>query len=378
MAPLMRPLDLHLRSLAAKNRKKVNGSIQLLTSLEPDIPRKASLGPVSQLMRYSVVETARKTDISLTLTSAMRRFVEPERHTNVAQLGALWNPYYTPKSRLQDMLTACLRTPAGIRGLLEADVVAGREVIKKLMFPHKASFNASIVHGVLFLEEAEEPEPVKLDYDGIHRKMGFFRACTEMYTPGWTEPRGRVRHTLHSVVARPLGGLNLLMSGSIDCVKFKYSRNPGCYMQFVTRPLRSGKYLIRPKTWKEWYIRAHLMGIRSLYLGLIDETGFLRFSRQLATRHLPEAAGSAAGAPWDPEENIHWAFRVLTALRDFCQEEADMYAVVAPQRAARAVWRVEVSPLDKETRVLVRELKPGKRDRLVPVPVIKAYEQGYP
>jgi hypothetical protein len=47
-----------------------------------------------------------------------------------------------------------------------------------------------------------------------------------MYTKGCREPEGRVQHTFHSVVARPLGGLNLLMSGSVDCIKCTSSLYP--------------------------------------------------------------------------------------------------------------------------------------------------------
>ncbi|KAJ7461980.1 hypothetical protein FB451DRAFT_476318 [Mycena latifolia] len=372
--------------LVARNRTKVEGSFLLLSSREPDFRRKAWLGRARQLTRYSLKENKGKTDFSLDINDALRRFSEPALGTNVAQLGAAWNPYIRRKPRLYEMLMACLLTPEGIRGLFEADVVAEREVIKKLMFPLKASFNASFAHGVLFLEEFYGPAESPVDYPKLHRTLGFFRASTEIYTKGWAEPSGRTRHTLHSVVARPLGGLNLLMTGSVDCVKFMYRNNkdPDYYMQFVTRPLRDGKYLIRPKTWKEWYIRAHLMGIRSLYLGLIDEAGVLRNTRRLATGSLPKAA-AVRGVSWDPEENIYWGFRVLTALRDFCQEAADLHSVATKQYTARAVWRVEISPIAGETRVLVRKLSTDERTvlqigryGLIPDAVIKAYDKGYP
>ncbi|KAJ7770970.1 hypothetical protein DFH07DRAFT_953595 [Mycena maculata] len=361
-----------------QNRRKIDGSDLLLSSLEPDGPRKVYLGPVRQLTRYTLVETARETNLSFEISKAMRRFVQPELNTNVAQLGAAG--YIPPrKSHLSEMLLACLRFPAALRGLVEADVVAERDVLTRFMLPHKTAFYASFVHGVLFLEEVHGPG-APYDSAAIHRRRGFLRACTELYAQGQPAPNPRAQYTMHSVVARQLNGLNLLVSGGVDCIKYEYSGNPGSYMQLVNRPLRDGKYLIRPKVWKEWYLRAHLMGIRSLYLGLIDEAGVLRSTRQLATRSLPGAAAAKAGAAWDPEENLRWAFRVLTALRDYCQEATDRLAVMAPS-ATRPVWRVEISPLDGETRVLVRELAMGERgrlqmstSRLVPTPVINAYE----
>ncbi|KAJ7937063.1 hypothetical protein B0H13DRAFT_2302803 [Mycena leptocephala] len=348
--------------LIAKKRTKIDGSFLLLSSSspEPDGPRKAWLGPAHQLTRYAIAESELKTDVSLDLINAMRRFSEPARPTNVAELGARWKPYIGLKSHLAEMLRACLLTPKGIRGLFEADVVACREVIKKLMFPHKAAFNASFAHGILFLEDADEQRIDRAE------GFGFFRACTEMYTKGCREPEGRVQHTFHSVVARPLGGLNLLMSGSVDCIKFKYNGNPGCYMH------------IRPRTWKEWYIRAHLMGIRSLYLGLVDEGGMLRNTRRLATGSLPRAASATGDAEWDPEENMRWAARVLAALRDYFQEAADLAAVVSKhQYTPDAVWRVEISPVGGEVRLLVRALGSDECRRIVPKAVLKALEKGY-
>ncbi|KAJ6520959.1 hypothetical protein B0H19DRAFT_84376 [Mycena capillaripes] len=316
--------------LIAKNRTKIDGSFLLLSSSspDPDGPRKTWLGPARQLTHYALAESRHKTEISPDITKAMRRFCEPERPTNIIELGAFGKPYFSREPHLSEMLTACLRTPEGTRGLFEADVVAERETIKKLMFPHRAVFNASFAHGVLFLEDGREK--LTLDTREVHSQIGFFRACTKMYRSGWREPKGHIRHTLHSVVARPLGGLNLLISGDVDCIKFKYTGDPACYMQLVTRPMRDGRYIIRPKTWKEWYFRAHLMGIRSLYLGLVDEGGVLRHTRRLATNSLPTAVAKGDGnAPWDPEEDMRWAARVLVALRDYCQEAADLAAVVS-------------------------------------------------
>ncbi|KAJ7625614.1 hypothetical protein FB45DRAFT_69585 [Roridomyces roridus] len=349
-----------------KNRKKIDGAHLLLSSFEPDVPRKSFLGPPRQLTRYGLVETASKTDINLDALCAMRRFVQPKPSVNVAQLGALWRPYFSRRSHLPEMLDACFRSQDGVQALLRADVVAERDVITQLMLPHKASFNASFVHGVLFLEEG--PKGPEFDYGARERKMGFLRVCTEMYADKWPASPGRSNRTLHSVVGRQLGGLNLLMSGSVDCVKLEYNGQPDCYMQFVTRPMYNGQYTIRPKVWKNWYLRAHLMGIPWLYLGLIDEVGILRQTRQLVTGLLPKAAGNA----WDPADNIHWAFRVLTALRDYCQEAADVCEVVTPSRAHRGLWRVEIVPsVDGEIRVLVRELP----ERLAPsAPVIRNFE----
>ncbi|KAJ6532276.1 hypothetical protein DFH09DRAFT_1182574 [Mycena vulgaris] len=352
--------------LVAKSRTRMDGSFLLLSSNEPDVPRNVWLDKPRQITRYSRAQTVRATDVSLKVARALRRFVEPRRGTDVTRIGAVWNPQITRKPRLHEMLMACLASPQGVRGLFEADVVAQRDVIKKLMFPHKASFNASFAHGVLFLDEVDDPSNFLVDSDKLRRDLGFLRACTEMYTEGWDEPRSHARHTLHSVVARSLGGLNLLMSGSVDCVKFTDNNDPNCYMQFVTRPLRDGKCLIRSKTWKDWYIRAHLMGIRSLCLGRIDEAGVLRSTSRLMTHLLPREA-TRSGGPWNPSDNFHWAFRVLTALRDY-------------------VWRVDIAPVGHETRVLIRELRadelrplqPRQLYGIVPAPVIKAYEQGYP
>ncbi|KAJ7098607.1 hypothetical protein B0H15DRAFT_583479 [Mycena belliarum] len=371
--------------IVTKTRTRVDGSFLLLSSLTPDSPSKAWLGRARQVTRYTLTENKSTSLVSLEITNAMRRFSEPIRGTNVAQIGARWNPYIHRRPRpLHEMLMACLASPEGVRGLLAADVVAGRDLLKRLMFPHKASFNACFVHGVLFLEDVIDSAESPVNYAALHREAGFLRASTGMYTPGWTEPSGRTRHTLHAVVARPLGGLNLLMSGSVDCVKYRYSKNPAVYMQFVTRPLREGKYTIYPRIWRDWYIRTHLMGIRALYLGLIDEAGVLRNTRRLATRSLPKAA-AARGGPWDPEDNIHWAFRVLTTLRDFCQEANDRHVLATKRRTDRRVWRVDISPIAGETRVLVRDLpvderralQPGQPHGIVPDSVIKVFDRGY-
>ncbi|KAJ7681221.1 hypothetical protein B0H17DRAFT_70310 [Mycena rosella] len=374
--------------VVAKDRIKINGSFLLLSSLDPDLPRRAWLGPAHQITRYRLRDTL-NSRFSLQVESALRRFREPTLGTNVARLGALGNPYISRKPHLYEMLMACLGTPEGTRGLFEADVVAELDVIKKLMFPHKASFNASFAQGVLFLEAADE---LRVSKDVVDRKLGFFRACTTMYAKGSREPRGRVRHTLHSVVTRTLGGLNLVMSSEVDCVRYNDTvdhdtNDPAYYMQLVTRPLRNGQYKISPKSYRNWYIRAKLMGIKALYLGLVDEAGVLRDTRHLARFRLPMDAVAAGGRPWDPAENIHWAFRVLTALRDYCQEATDLHSAMTRQRRSHVVWRVEISPFDGAAphgggvRVLVRKLTQTEElplSGLVPDPVIKAYTDGYP
>ncbi|KAJ7682497.1 hypothetical protein DFH06DRAFT_1464201 [Mycena polygramma] len=364
--------------LVTRNRAKVDGSLLLLSSASvPDRPRKGWLGPPRELVRYAFQETRQTRDVSLDVAKAMRRFSDPVCPTNVAALGAIGKPYFSLKPRLSEMLRACLQSPGGRRGLFEADVVAERETIKKLMFPYNAQFNASFAHGVLFLEEAEKP--LKVDVKKAHRQLGFIRACTRMYAPEQQTPqpepqKARGRPTLHSVVVRQLGGLNLLVSGSIDCIDSKDSGDSSCYMQLVTRPLKDGKYL---QTWREWYIRAHLMGVLSLHLGLIDEGGVLRKTRRLAM-HVPPVEAAKDGVPWDPEENMGWAARVLNALRDYLQEAADLEEVVSKGgRAPQAVWRVEISPVGGEVRLLVRALNKGEsyRTKFVPEAVLKAFEK---
>jgi hypothetical protein len=144
-------------------------------------------------------------------------------------------------------------------------------------------------------------------------------------------------------------------------------------MQLVTRPLRARNYQppdpfhpgcrIRLKTWKDWYIRAHLMGIQAMFLGLIDEGGVLRYTRPLTTDSLPKEA-AVRGSPWDPADNIHWAFRVLTALRDYCQEATDVHPVARRPDKRPPVWRVEISPMGGVTRLLIRALSVDERDAI--------------
>ncbi|KAF8125234.1 hypothetical protein K438DRAFT_1016627 [Mycena galopus ATCC 62051] len=376
--------------LVAKNRTKINGSFLLLSSSspEPHGTSKAWLGPARQLTRYSIVEDERETRVSLDIGKAMRRFSWPTLRTDVASLGVLRNIDFTLKPHLNEMLNGCLLTPKGVQGLFRADVVAEQDVIAKFMFPHKASFNASFAHGVLFLEDSEEI--LKTDHRGVDRSyvdrrgiqinLGFSRACTKPYSP-WREHDGRVRHTFHAVVARSLGGLNLLMSDTVDCVRRQYRGNPGSYMNLVTRQLQNDQYLIRPKKWKKWYFRAHLMGVPSLFLGLVDEAGVLRGTHRIETQAIPRASADAdGGKQWDPEENMRWAARVLATLRDYCQEAADL-AEVANTRWAlqRALWRVEISPVGGEVRVLVRELTREERRgvTLVPTAVLEAFKKSY-
>ncbi|KAJ7652161.1 hypothetical protein DFH06DRAFT_1331367 [Mycena polygramma] len=367
--------------LVARNRTKVDGSLLLVSSSSvPDGPRKGWLGPARELIRYASQETRQGRDVSLDVAKAIRRYSDPVCPTNVAALGAVGKPYFSLRPRLSEMLRACLQTPGGRRGLFEADVVAERETITKLMFPYKAKFNASFAHGVLFLEEAEDT--LKVDVENARRQLGFIRACTRMYAPEQQKPSPepqmpRGRPTLYSVVLRQLGGLNLLVSGSVDCINSKDSGDSSCYMQLVTRPLKDGKY-VQVLLVLEWYIRAHVMGVPSLHLGLIDEGGVLRNTRRLAMCKPPAMEAATDGVPWDPEENIGWAARVLNALRDYLQEAADLEEVVSKGgRAPQAVWRVEISPVGGEVRLLVRALNKGEsyRTKFVPEAVLKAFEK---
>ncbi|KAK7062303.1 hypothetical protein R3P38DRAFT_693587 [Favolaschia claudopus] len=375
--PLVHKKILSPPIVIAKNRTKINDSFLLLSSLSPELggARKAWLGPAHQVARYALEESETGAKVSLDLARAMRRFSQPARRANIRKLGRLGHPYFSLKPHLREMLGACMLTPKGVSHLFQADVVAERDVINKLMLPHSASFNVSFAHGVLFLENAEVP--TRLETRGVETKIGFHRACTEMYHRRPPVPDTRSRHTFHAVVARQLGGLNLLMSGPVDCVETNYTGSPRCYVSLVTRPLQDGKFRIRPNIWKEWYFRAHLMGIRSLFLGVVDEDGVLRHCRNLATRVLPRAA-AVDGVQWDPEENMRWAGRVLGALRDYCQEAADLAEVANKRWSPKtALWRVEIRPLGEELRVLVRPLTTKERRGkvLVPRAVLEAFRR---
>ncbi|KAJ7682044.1 hypothetical protein DFH06DRAFT_286065 [Mycena polygramma] len=380
--------------LVARNRTKVDGSLLLLSSSGsssvPHRPRKAWLGPARELIRYAFQETRQKRDISLDVAKAIRRFSDPVCPTNVAALGAFGKPYFGLKPRLSEMLSACLQSPAGRHGLFEADVVAERETIKKLMFPYKAKLNASFAHGVLFLGEAEEP--LKVDVKNAHRQLGFIRACTRMYAPEQQTLRGRP--TLHSVVMRQLGGLNLLVSGSVDCINCmpptssRTQPNPA-HSQRLGRfellhaarhaALEGRKIPARPPCACSPAATDHRAASarRCGSSGTSARTSW-GSPRRLAMSTPPAMEAATDGVPWAPEENIGWAARVLNALRDYLQEAADLEEVVSKGgRAPQAVWRVEISPVGGEVRLLVRALYKGEsyRMRFVPEAVLKAFEK---
>ncbi|KAF7335273.1 hypothetical protein MSAN_02338000 [Mycena sanguinolenta] len=120
------------------------------------------------------------------------------------------------------------------------------------------------------------------------------------------------------------------------------------------------------------------MGVRSLFLGLVDEAGVLQYTRRLATRALPLEVGG--GTQWDPETDLSWAARVLGAVRDYCQEAADLAEVTETRwELQNKVWRMEISPVGGEMRVLVRELsREERRGRsLVPRAVLKAFKMAF-
>ncbi|KAJ7784144.1 hypothetical protein B0H16DRAFT_1446406 [Mycena metata] len=409
--------------LVARRRTEVNGAVVLLAEAAPlktfsNSPQ-AWLGPPQHVSRYAVNEVT--IEVSLDVSRVLRRFQKPSLPLDCNQAWKWNRPYIGRRPHLAQMLSLCVDTQKGLSELLRADVVASSAVIKRrvgvpggLMFPHNSAFYACFVQGVLFLEAIEEyaapvshPRHVashrRVDSRNEFYRFALARACSSKVTRK-TPREGHTSGNLHSVVARKIGGLNLIMSGSVDCVTAADDAAlPGSYMNFVTRTITEGRYHVSAKMLKEWYIRAELLGIRQLYLGLIDESGVVRRTRFIPTASLPAAVAAAAAGrmpfedlaldatsasmtntpiePWDPSPNVRWAFRVLTALRDFFQEAADLASIIQKDllHANPGVWRVEVCPEGNGLsgmKVVATKVQTQPATGIVPARVRKALEKG--
>ncbi|KAJ7034138.1 hypothetical protein C8F04DRAFT_1260140 [Mycena alexandri] len=396
--------------LVARRRTEVDGAVLLLAEAAPlttlsNSPQ-AWLGPPRHVSRYAVKQNEETIDVSLDVSRALRRFNKPSLPVDCNQTWKWNRPYIGLRPHLAQMLSVFLDTPKGLSELLQADVVASSAVIKRrvrvlggLMFPHNSAFYACFVQGVLFLEAIEEPV---VNRNAFYR-VAFARACSQRIVRQ-TPREGHALHNLHSVVARKIGGLNLIMPGIVDCITVANDpRLPKSYMNFVTRTITAGKYNVSAKMLKEWYIRAELLGIHQLYLGLLDESGVLHSTRSIPTDSLPAAVAAAAAGrmpwedpafgttspsltntpvqPWDPSPNVRWAFRVLTALRDFCQEGADLASIIQKDllHARTGVWRVEVCPEGNGLsgmRVMATKVQTQYATGIVPTRVRKALERG--
>ncbi|KAJ7060979.1 hypothetical protein C8F01DRAFT_1253452 [Mycena amicta] len=362
----------------------VDGAHLLLSSYDPAAKGTTpGMRPAKQLLHYSLAEDPWNTYVSHKTARSLRRFIRPSANTDIltAADSTLKLPSTLRRSRLEEMLEACMMSTTGVHGLLGADVVAERNVIAQLMLPYKASFNASFINGVLFLEEhIPVEERHKIPKEKIVRSTGFLRACTEMHFPNFTEPHTRTRHTFHTVVSRSLGGLNLLMSGRVDCVTPTYNHHPSCYVQLMTSRFRYGDDTsamfpahTNPSRRQLYFLRAYLSDTPTTVLGLIDHSDILRSTRSLPTSSMLETAQGHPGKyQWNLESATRFAARTLIALRDLCQETADGIALTRTVGGRRAhvtgrgdalgdVWRVELLPAgDGEVEVFVRRLAKGK------------------
>ncbi|THV08153.1 hypothetical protein K435DRAFT_771731 [Dendrothele bispora CBS 962.96] len=283
---------------------------------------------------------------------------------------------HRPK-RVDQLLQACLESEKGRIALLKTDVVLPRNVLVK-MIHGVGKFNVSYANGRLFFEEHEDEgkklfQVTKL---GMLAKYGFqFKYSYPYYYP---KSRLNIPNGLNdwsAVIERSIGGLNILMSGEVDCVKGAYSSNPDCYLDLHSRPFGSSSFPHLGKNhWKDlkdWFFRMYLMGIPELFLGLrntgnnntVVQTHFLH------TEDIPNIVNSLEKymnrPPWDPQDAVVRAFQTLYVLRDWVQETVDSLEAM-PQKGKKKedfVWRVEMRG-KRENGLYVRELSKGENERL--------------
>nr|GAT46468.1 predicted protein [Mycena chlorophos] len=246
------------------------------------------------------------------------------------------------------MLEACMRSEAGRHALEQADVVAERHTLAKLMNLKKTSFNAFFVNGTLFLEEhIPQSKRLKINRTATERRAGFLHACSELLS-GMDD---NVNHTFNTVVARSLGGLNVLLGGRVDCVTTPYTHDPSCYIQLLVDP-GNGHYA--PTRKRSAFLRAFLSDTPTTVIGTIDASRILRHTQILSTSALLEAA-TTPNYQWSLDGSLRFAAHFLSTLRDHLQSETDALALQQTVGEARAraigwgdtggnssVWRVEL------------------------------------
>ncbi|KAF7294132.1 hypothetical protein HMN09_01141600 [Mycena chlorophos] len=312
------------------------------------------LRPACQILEYTLVEKPRATRVLNHHTQSLRRFVAPNTTVDVGRL-LRWAPYAPRVSRLLLMLEACMRSEAGRHALEQADVVAERHTLAKLMNQdNKTSraFNAFFVNGTLFLEEhIPQSKRLKINRTATNRRIGFLHACSELLS-GMGENH---THTFNTVVARSLGGLNVLLGGRVDCVATPYTHDPSCYIQLLVDP-GNGHYA--PTRKRLAFLRALLSDTPTTVIGTIDASHILRHTQILSTSALLEAA-TTPNYQWSLDGSLRFAAHFLSTLRDHLQSETDALALQQTVGDARAraigwgdtggssnVWRVELVPQD--------------------------------
>jgi hypothetical protein len=165
----------------------------------------------------------------------------------------------------------------------------------------------------------------------------------------------------------------LLLIGEVDCVKGFFTTLPPCrrpdilssggldeyhgtespehYLELKTQkqshnskkyaidiPYTSFDWLIHSEnsdntTYRKWYLQSHLLGIPEIFVGYRDDADILRHTKTIAVADIPQKITGPGCLSWNPQQNIDWGFRVLTALRKYCNNSG---------KAEETVWRVEV------------------------------------
>ncbi|KAF5371214.1 hypothetical protein D9758_004117 [Tetrapyrgos nigripes] len=277
--------------------------------------------------------------------------------------------------RVDQLLQACLGTEKGKKALLEADVIAPRNVIYKLMHGLKVSLNVSYTAGRLFLEEHEEKILYKLPRPRLVAEYCMrFKCRSPYYQPPNSYPED-VREW-NAVVQRNIGGLNTLMSAHVHCVKDKYTASPDCYFELHSRRVGSSNtypFHLQKNDVKDlaaWYLRMHLIGTPELCLGLRSpDNKRLVEMHIIPTDELPSIINdfqrSQNWPNWQPDGYITRAFRTLYLLRDWAQEAVDSLQMkpVKGQKNDEMVWRVE-RLRHSDRGIYVRELSREEKDRL--------------
>ncbi|KAK7470203.1 hypothetical protein VKT23_001641 [Stygiomarasmius scandens] len=345
------------------------------------------LGPPSQVACYSRVGLDQ---FNYNENSSLRRFVQPLSE------GKLKPPPVSSKrelaeinrpKRVDQLVQACLGTDRGRKALLQADVVLTRNVLLRMMHG-LGKFNVSYADGRLFIEEHEE-KLFQANSTGMLAKYGFHSKYSKPYYPKTAHNMPNRLNDWSAVIQRSLGGLNILMSGEVDCVKGKYTANPDCYLELRSRPIGSSSspYLGKGhwKDLKDWFFRMHLMGTPELFLGLRNpqNNSIVVQTQLLRTEDIPDVVASleqdvTPSKPlWDPQESVVQAFQTLYMLKDWAQRMTDRLEPIPRARSIHhdLVWRAEMRGR-KNQGFFIRELSSKDKERLWYGPETPLWKEG--
>ncbi|EGO03105.1 hypothetical protein SERLA73DRAFT_176626 [Serpula lacrymans var. lacrymans S7.3] len=334
----------------------------------PSCQLPALLGPPKQISCYSSAADGSVTQDGRSL----RYFMYPSLGTDMSQgfpqflLRHLGGHVKTP---LDSLLRACLDRPDEISS---ADVVTWRGILYKMMLGFSVDLNVSYIDGTLYIEDHQEksrkhtpesypgyvtmlvhPFSLSLIYRPHHIiSYVFEHICT---TPPETRSEGdnsvlniSADELWVSIITRTLGDLNLLFGGEVDCIKGSYTGQPDCFLELkLTKEYDGNTGKLRNR--RKWFMQSHLIGINEIFVGYRDANNILQ-----RTEMLPVSECFPKGR--DPQQDIDWGYRMLSALKQYCQKQTEGVRASARNSRVREgrIWRV----LNRgtESGVSIREL----------------------